>query len=539
MFPERLFWEVPFSRAPVRVDSRNMFDCGIARATRRNLSADSKKKSDCNTPEQSRLLARFRKETTLFCVFGPNRAESKRAKEGSIIYENAIAKALEKEQGVRKLIITVLAMLVPFGLWTAGCRQNRQAAFPTTPEMKNIARAPERDYATRPPVIPAAIDREVLHSPDQATDSRILAVMDNSARLSNRSAGPGLFVLPAENAGTLAYGQEPSVPGYYVPSGSPAIQPEPSYYQASAPVPAPSGREFWSKPAAPAPARMYNAQPAPADVSAMMPAASPSPSFEPVMLPEDIPGVFMGGDDASVDSGWIGMKANPAPFTEMPAPITADSFASVSADELNGQLRESKAWRPHGGDGPDLDLVALLTPVKSPPEDGGVAALSDRLSATLEGKGLRQALEPLPTMSASALPPPPELLAESPAAPASPAAPGPLKRSAVDTRDLYRMDIEKTIAARPAPLLEIPEVPPIELLEPVKSTDSAKPADLPLPSELTMDADAVGDVLREIIEAASADDAPRKISLEPSRTAKKHAKFDDIDADVAVPPLRY
>lgn len=215
---------------------------------------------------------------------------------------------------MRKIILVMVSLLVPFGLWTAGCRKNQQAAFPKSPEMKGLARAPEQQAPTRAPVIPPApIDRDILNLPEQTTMARINAVNDRSEQLAGPRANPGLFVLPEEGQGEMASAARAGDPGM---------------------APIPSGREFWSKPAA-MPAGSRSLGSAPHGVSAMAPAAPapqydnaaaplpkgsgfmpPPPSgrpatpayappapyaappqpFEPMLLPEDIPGVFMDTD---------------------------------------------------------------------------------------------------------------------------------------------------------------------------------------------------------------------------------------------------
>lgn len=179
---------------------------------------------------------------------------------------------------MRKFLILTISLLAPYALYTAGCNQNRQAAFPTTPEMNALARAPEQDAPTRPPYIPAAaIDREVLASAnDAATHSRLQAVSDrsNTYAYSHYNSQPGLFVLPPENSQF----------------------PEPVPTMAAAPnaAPVPSVREFWSRPMAPiAQPRQQQAQ-IHQDIYAMAPAQPPMQGiptlpalgFEP--LPEPI-----------------------------------------------------------------------------------------------------------------------------------------------------------------------------------------------------------------------------------------------------------
>ena len=486
---------------------------------------------------------------------------------------------------MRKLIITIIAMLIPFGLWTAGCRQNKRvAAFPTTPEMRNIARAPEQDYATRAPVIPAAIDREILNTPDQPTFARIRAVMDRSEILTNRPSDPGLFVLPQQDEPALAYGQQSGSPVQFAPQAPVYVtsQPEPQF--ASAPVPsAPTAAEFWSRPSgAPTPAAQY----VPADVSAMMPASPsvptesfiapvPSPVFEPastpepVGFPEDIPGVFMGSDG----SGLIGQRSEAAD-PSLPL-LSSAAFESVSVDDINAHMRQERprtaspeagqplqAWRPNA-DGPDLDLVALLNPVAAPPPPEARVEpnpqLSEKLEALLNSNDIRQALAPLPDISAMA----PASAVSGAAAPAAavslptthadviPAPPVPTETPALVAVDLPAaapvrapepLIAENPVVEKPAEtasvLLPLPELP-----EPVAApTPMAPPTVEPaLPAELSLDPAEADALLREIIESTRETAAPQKVSMTPRepRTGTAPAGFKTIDADTAVPPLRF
>lgn len=474
--------------------------------------------------------------------------------------------AFNKEQGVRKLIITIVAMLLPFGMWVAGCRDNRQtAAFPTTPEMKSIARSPEQDYATRPPVIPAAIDREILNSPDQPTFARIRAVMDRSEMLAAQNAGPGLFVLPPQDDVTMAYHQERSMPvqGGYVQAPVPTqvYQSEPVMYQASAsqvppPVaaPAPAGREFWSRPSQQMPPRALAPQAMPSDVSAMMPAALAATATDAQMMVESIPGVFMGSEDASLDAGWIGMSRDISepPLASLPPALSSSSFDSVPAGELNTQLRRQQPWRPHS-ESPDLDLVAMLNPRKEPPSGREKLEVSERLNALLNDNAIRQALEPLPDISAMPLPPPAELsVPEARTAPATLAQAAPIptlepmppplaapesglesmRDKHLSSRDRFRMDIKEDGATPPAlPALRLPEDPA-----------SVSQAQLELPTDLTFDLEDAGDILKQIIETAEAAPAPEKVTLQPIQPSKNRTvarNLSTIDANTAVPPLRF
>lgn len=301
---------------------------------------------------------------------------------------------------MRKLIIIVVSMLVPFGLWTAGCRQERDTAFPNSPEMKNLARAPERNNPTRPPVIPAApIDRDILQLPEHNAMARVDAVNDRSNAYAGSNVNPGLFVLPEERGHMAALPAEPGVWEPYEDRSAVAM------------TPIPSAREFWSKPAAPLPNRAVDV---PSDVSAMMPAApvnqypasspsmlpapysvpapmpysapyespvsvpfpepyaSPAPAGPSMVLPNDIPGVYMDTGDyiggaptqPPTQSGWIGMRDDQGDALGAPPLLSSAAFESVPADQLVTMLREDK--ETENAAGPiKLDLDSLLSSMRT------------------------------------------------------------------------------------------------------------------------------------------------------------------------------
>lgn len=374
---------------------------------------------------------------------------------------------------MQKLIILVVAVLTPIGLWTAGCRQNRQAAFPDTPEMRSIARSPEQLHPTRPPVIAAAIDREVLASPgpDQPTYDRLKAVMDTTERLAYRNAQPGLELTPGAFPDYPApYEARADVASYY--ETVPVVEYRPEPLMAAAPEPAPGhwaplvpdGQLFQSHPAAPLPDRSWSNVPAPADVSAMMPAApAPAAALSPdpgIMVPADIPGVFMGVDESDLpEAGWIGRADSPAfpgaaAGSDAPGAISADAFSSVSVDDLNRHFHrdaERPPAAPAGG-GVRLDLSELLargqpSPPPSMPPDLPVQLES--LRDLFGDNDIRRALEPLPDISKWEQP------AETPARMEAPLpSPAAERRqgTAVRERDLYRMDLSAT----GAPILPVP-----------------------------------------------------------------------------------
>lgn len=217
---------------------------------------------------------------------------------------------------MRKLILIIALTMVPLGIWTAGCRnENRQAAFPNTPEMKSLARSSEKDNPTAAPVIPPKpIDREILNLPENDTFARVQAVNDRANQYAAKEPGHGMFTLPEEkNYVASAF----SAPTY----NQGEIQAAPA-----AMIPVPSAREFWSKPAT---RRGNNGRvDVPADVSAMAaPGANddrmipPAPFAAPatpaldnfILPPDDMPGVFMVGEDNAPNDnpppsrGWFGM----------------------------------------------------------------------------------------------------------------------------------------------------------------------------------------------------------------------------------------
>lgn len=212
---------------------------------------------------------------------------------------------------MRKLILIIALIVVPLGIWTAGCRNdNRQAAFPKTPEMKALAKSAERASPTTPPNIPAKpIDREILNLPERDTMARVQAVNDRSNQMAGNSGG--LFTLPEE--------QNYMASAYSAPTYSPSdIQAAPN-----AITPVPSAREFWSKPAKPLrTSRPVNvpedisAMAAPADDQLIPPSSYMAPSMpggRQFLPPEDLPGVYSGHDAALPDapppaSGWIGKR---------------------------------------------------------------------------------------------------------------------------------------------------------------------------------------------------------------------------------------
>ncbi|MDR2392429.1 MAG: hypothetical protein LBE84_12230 [Planctomycetota bacterium] len=184
---------------------------------------------------------------------------------------------------MRKFIVVAALTLTPLAIWIAGCRdRGQQARFPKGPEVKRLAMSSGRRDSGAPE-IPAAIDPDIMNTPDQPTFARIQAVMDREAQLSSRHSAPGLFVIPRQDYTNLA----------------------------AVPDAATDRREFHSIPMTPDRDRMFNRGYVPADVSAMAPPGfMAGPGLPPTTAhdfvpPEmdlplsDIPGVFMGNDPPS------------------------------------------------------------------------------------------------------------------------------------------------------------------------------------------------------------------------------------------------
>lgn len=242
---------------------------------------------------------------------------------------------------MRKTIAIIVVALVSVGIWTAGCRQNnnRSASFPNSSEMKGLAKAPGADAQSgKPPRIgPAPIDREVLGFPESTTMARAAAVDDRANQLVKPKAPDDLFTLPGDR------GDRPSMA-----SATPAYQPRP------ADIPAPTGREFWSRPSAGRSSGGWS--PVPDDVSAMAPASEspagsdfmappvkflppasrqpqgPAPTA-PFLMPDEVPGVFMEGDPISFRSGSppASRKSNSGVFMgggafDAPPPLSKRDF---------------------------------------------------------------------------------------------------------------------------------------------------------------------------------------------------------------------
>ncbi|MCC8189018.1 MAG: hypothetical protein LIP77_00045, partial [Planctomycetes bacterium] len=443
--------------------------------------------------------------------------------------------------------------------------------------------APEQDYATRPPIIPAAIAREILHSPDPHTSARVQAIHDRGHAMVDRPFTPGLFVQPA-NEPVMAYYQEPAPTVHRAalaaprPAETPVRQSQPQphptgwqqpteypagpthgYAAPVAAVPVANGREFYSRPATRQPP--VSSRPVPADVSAMMPAAVPAPSFEPAVLPEDIPGVFMGAE-ALPDSGWIGMRSRPA-AREAPRPLSVEAFESVSVASLSAQRQPPPAWRPRP-DMPDLDLVALLTPVALTPDTAPAAPERDLAAAMLGQNDIRQALAPLPDISAIAraaadgtVPPAAGEPSRADAWPEKWAADVAVATTAMgpDSSDDNGPDQAVAIGldadGDDLTALSFPDLSVLAALADGPTTgekvSSSEPADAEVAVETIasmedVSVDAEDLAATEVSEPASgsASDAPSRVTMLPTVPGRaRHGEMTRIDADATVPPLRF
>jgi hypothetical protein len=254
---------------------------------------------------------------------------------------------------VRTFIVVVVASLIPAGMWVAGCRQDtRQAAFPNSSEIESLARAPESASPTTPPVIHAApIDRSILNLPEAPTMARVNAVNDRSRQIARSKTPDELFTLPGEED---RYAM--AAPAPYEAAAAPA-----------AITPIPSAREFWSRPVA----QVEQRRPAgiPSDIAAMAAPAPigggggsrailpPAPFLAPIpsneggqFIPEDVPGVFMGGQPLSMRRG--------SPPTDQPR----FSGRSRSSDAQGAALLSSSATAsmPEQGGLFTLDISGLV-----------------------------------------------------------------------------------------------------------------------------------------------------------------------------------
>ncbi len=164
---------------------------------------------------------------------------------------------------MRKFILILALVTVPFGIWTAGCRNdNRQAAFPTTPEMNALSKNAGKTGDDAPAIPNKAIDRNILNLPENDTLARVQAANDRASQYAAEKAAHGLFTLPGEDNYTPSAFSAPAAAQDRAQSVLPA-----------AAVPMPSAREFWSKPVATAPGTGGTPS---EDISAMVPPALPA-----------------------------------------------------------------------------------------------------------------------------------------------------------------------------------------------------------------------------------------------------------------------
>lgn len=266
---------------------------------------------------------------------------------------------------MRKFVLILLSLLTPFGIWSAGCRQETaRAPMPKGPETARLARAPgagvDAGIAT-PPNIPALIDPEILATPDQPTFARIRAVMDREESLAGNMADPGLFVLPRQD---------------YYPEMAVAPQPV-------APQPAPlAAPEFWSRPVQDMPVGSPRQNLSP-DLAAMAPGvvANPPPAhrfeaYPAYAMPDDsglTPLAPMVPHQASPLSPPPMLPPPPAPTApparpanDMPAEIPGLYFGPddlILPEVSSGQGAESPGGpaAPDFFDNPDLGLLASVT----------------------------------------------------------------------------------------------------------------------------------------------------------------------------------
>ncbi|MCC8108577.1 MAG: hypothetical protein LIQ30_05920, partial [Planctomycetes bacterium] len=331
---------------------------------------------------------------------------------------------------MRRFLVIVVASLVPVGMWTAGCRQERQAAFPNSPEMASLAksgagRTAEAENPTTPPEIPPApIDRSVMHLADSSVLARVQAVSDQADQLAGPTPDEGLFTLPDLSRDMAS-----------APAGAPAASASATPATASAlPArsgPLPSGREFWSKPVA---ARTDRPVQTPADISAMSPAAAPdyiatppshyqapaapsipglpgAPTGSRLLPPEDVPGVFLFDENpttsfhsppASRHSG-LGLPGGDA----LSAPPSSSNLAATR--QQHGRMRSIDA------DGKATAQVSQRGPLRL--DLSGLIPTSARRSAPVESAAVAPQSEP-----ASAMP----LYRDRPEQTASAVVPGPV-----------------------------------------------------------------------------------------------------------------
>lgn len=327
---------------------------------------------------------------------------------------------MSKEKGVRKFIVIVVASLVPVGMWTAGCRQDRQAAFPKTPEMKSLAKGSKsKKKSGDAPVIPEApIDRDILNLPENATMARVNTANDRSQQMARTKVPEGLFSLPEDQdiyamapaAGDFGQGLE--------------------VRDAEAMTPIPSGREFWSKPPANRAARRPEAPEPMSTMAPNAPAMTPTTQYNsapsgPALMPpvqynsipapaspeggkrllpvEDVPGVFMGGEQFS----YRGSPPATRPYYDgLPHRGGAHGAAPLLSSAEFESRPSRRADADARGRGPaergplKLDLTGLIGGDSPVPEYRHVSPVSPAVSPAIDRsivvRGIPGDYEPLP-----------------------------------------------------------------------------------------------------------------------------------------------
>ncbi len=465
---------------------------------------------------------------------------------------------------MRTFIIAVMALLVPFTMYAAGCRQD-QSAFPGGPEMKNLAAATVEEKYPTVPYIPK-IDPEVANAPE-SSNARLVALADRQSRLSGQYEAPGLFVLPDMNSDIMAMAPGAPYAQTVVPIGE-RIEPLPE------PVPALGGYqqhyqtnqnrpEFWSRPMMPHP----SAGMVPPGMGAMMPpAAAPAPHFAPppaaplrplggggadrLIMPETIPGVYLGSDYEPVAVSSPPESRQPAGEFVPPPPLSSPPAASMMQAVLPIPASVPApatltGWKPSGPHERDDTIQAALAPLPrleepaslewpSPlPNTRPISKSIDLPSTANSLRPVSPLAEPMPSLAETLekaseslallgmmenkpLAPPASALAQTQNDTAS--------KPALSTRDMYRMDLwDDKVSA----------------LGQVDSLDNDMPASIMdyETSRLAKEsrATSVLDTERDAKEEQAAALEPlQKIQLRPLRPT---SALQSIDAEVAPPPL--
>jgi hypothetical protein len=216
--------------------------------------------------------------------------------------------------------------------------------------MKSLAKSAgtasaDSDLAAAPMIPEKPIDREILHYSDNGALARVQAANDRANLYASERAGRGLFTLPEEKN--------------YVANASPAMRDagsragERNAENAEMTVPPPSAREFWSRPVATRDSGKAAAN-VPEDVSAMAGPARrgddavnpPAPTRAParsvrdnfILPPDDMPGVFMAGEEEPTEAppararrNWFGMLRRDKGDALGAPPASSRDGASASA----------------------------------------------------------------------------------------------------------------------------------------------------------------------------------------------------------------